>query len=175
MPSSVKSHPVRRLTADALLLCVALMLSYLEALLPIVPLPGVRLGLAQLVVTIAYFRLGRADAAVISAVRVALMALLFGSVTSLYFSACGALLAYLGLYLGDRLLRRHCSYIGLGVLCAALHNVGQCLAAATLFGIGVLLAYLPVLLTVACVTGALGGVLVCAIADRIPAPKGGAV
>ena len=63
MPSSVKSHPVRRLTADALLLCVALMLSYLEALLPIVPLPGVRLGLAQSVVTIAYFRLGRADAA----------------------------------------------------------------------------------------------------------------
>jgi heptaprenyl diphosphate synthase len=151
------------------------MLSYLEALLPIVPLPGVRLGLAQSVVTIAYFRLGRADAAAISAVRVALMALLFGSVTSLYFSACGALLAYLGLCLGDRLLRKHCSYVGLGVLCAALHNVGQCAAAATLFGSGVLLAYLPILLAVACAMGALGGAVVCAVIGRIPAPKGGAV
>ncbi|MBO5898938.1 MAG: Gx transporter family protein [Clostridia bacterium] len=175
MPSSVKSYPVRRLTTDALLLCVALMLSYLEALLPIVPLPGVRLGLAQSVVTVAYFRLGRTDAAVISAARVALMALLFGSVTSLYFSACGALLSYLGLYLGDRLLRKRCSYIGLGVLCAALHNVGQCVAAATLFGGGLLLTYLPALLVVACAMGALGGVIVCALIGRIPAPKGGTV
>lgn len=173
MPSLVKGNLTRRLTTDALLLCVALMLSYLEAIIPIVPLPGMRLGLAQSVVTLAYFRIGRSDAAILSAMRVVLMSLLFGSVTSLYFSAAGALLAFFGLWLGERLLCKRCSYIGLGVLCAALHNVGQCLAAATLFGHGLLITYLPALLAVACVTGAIGGALVCAVIDRIPIRKGG--
>ncbi len=176
MPSSVKRTLTHRLSTDALLLCVALMLSYLEAILPlqaVVPLPGFRPGLAQSVVTVVYFRVGRTDAAAVSAVRVLLMSLLFGSVTSLYFSACGALLAFLGLWLGERLLCQRCSYIGLGVLCAALHNVGQCAAAATLFGGGVLVSYLPVLLVAACPLGAVGGALVCAVIDRIPIRKGG--
>lgn len=176
MPSLAKPNLTRRLCTDALLLCVALMLSYLEAILPLqvlIPLPGFRLGLAQSVVTIVYFRIGRTDAAVVSGVRVALMSLLFGSVTSLWFSACGALLSFAGLWLGERLLSKACSYVGLGVLCAALHNIGQCIAAAVLFGHGVLLAYLPVLLVAACIFGAIGGLLVCAVIGRIPDRKGG--
>jgi heptaprenyl diphosphate synthase len=165
-----------RLVNDALLLCAALMLSYLEAILPlgaIIPLPGFRLGLAQLVVTLAFFRVGRTDAAVISAARVAIMGVLFGNAGSLWFSLCGAILSYLGLCAGYAWLRRRCSYIGLGVLCAALHNTGQALAAATMFGAGILLSYLPILLVAAIPFGALGGVILNLALPRISSIQGG--
>ena len=172
MPFSVNGrHPATRLCTDALLLCAALMLSYVEALLPVsalLPLPGFRLGLAQLLVTFAYFHVGRADAAAISALRVLIMSVLFGSVTSLYFSALGALLALGGLWLGEHLMHRFCSYIGLGALCAVLHNLGQALAAATLFGAPLLLSYLPVLLMGGTLLGGVGGAILNRIVSRWP-------
>ena len=176
MPSSDK-RLVRRLCTDAMLLGVALMLSYVEAILPLgalIPLPGFRLGLAQTVVTLTFFLVGKSDAAMVSGVRVLVMGLLFGNAGSVWFSVCGAALAYLGLWLGHLLLRRRCSYIGLGVLCAALHNAGQCLAAAAMFGSGVLLSYLPVLLIASVIFGAIGGLLLNLLVPRLSRRSGGA-
>ena len=175
MPSSDDRRLTRRLCLDALLLTVALMLSYLEAILPsplVLPLPGVRPGLAHLVVTLAFFRVGRADAAAISAARVLVMGLLFGNASSFLFSLCGSLLAYGGLWIGHLLLSKRCSYIGLGALCAALHNLGQLTAAARLYGSGVFLSYLPVLLLTAALFGSLGGLLLNLLDTRI---KGGRI
>ncbi|MBR0442786.1 MAG: Gx transporter family protein [Clostridia bacterium] len=177
MPSLANRSLTRRMCVDALMLCVALMLSYLEAILPVhlvLPLPGFRFGWAQLAVTLTFFRVGKTDAAVISLARVLIMGLLFGSATTVYFSLCGSLLAYAGLWLGQLLLRSHCSFIGLGVLCAAMHNAGQLIAAATLFGHGIVMAYLPVLLVCSVVFGGLGGWVLNACCDRIPLFKGGA-
>ena len=177
MPLSANRAFTHRLCADALMLCVALMLSYLEAILPVhlvLPLPGFRFGWAQLAVTLTFFRVGRTDAAVVSLARVLIMGLLFGSATTIYFSLCGSLLAYIGLWIGYAALRTRCSFIGLGVLCAALHNIGQLAAAATLFGNGIVMAYLPVLLLSSIVFGSLGGWVLNLSADRIPLFKGGA-
>ena len=177
MPSLANKTLTRRLCADALLLCVALMLSYLEVILPVhfvLPLPGFRFGWAQLAVTLTFFRVGKADAAIVSFARVLIMGLLFGSATTIYFSLCGSWLAYLGLWIGHAALRARCSFIGLGVLCAGLHNAGQLIAAATLFGSGIVMAYLPVLLVCSIVFGGLGGWVLNLSADRIPLFKGGA-
>ncbi|MBQ7318654.1 MAG: Gx transporter family protein [Clostridia bacterium] len=160
---------VRHLCLCAMLLGVALLLSYLEHLLPwelLLPLPGIRPGWAQLAVTVTYFFVGRRSAALLSATRVVIMALLFGSAMSFCFAACGAVLAFVGLLVGERLHRR-CSYLGLGVLCATLHNVGQALAASVFFGATVILSYLPVLLLGGVLTGALGGVLLNLCAARL--------
>lgn len=176
MPSLAKRDITRRLCIDALLLCVALMLSYLEAILPlhlILPLPGFRFGWAQLAVTLVFFRAGKTDAAAVSLLRVLITGLLFGSATTVYFSLCGSLLAYVGLWIGHLALRACCSYIGLGMLCAALHNIGQLIAAATLFGSGIVMAYLPVLLLSSIVFGGLGGVVLNVCADRIPTARAG--
>jgi heptaprenyl diphosphate synthase len=176
MPSLAKATLTRRLCADALMLCAALMLSYLEAILPIhliLPLPGFRFGWTQLAVTLVFFRVGRADAALVSLSRVLIMGLLFGSATTLYFSLCGAVLSYVGLWIGHIALRTRCSFIGLGVLCAALHNAGQLVAAATLFGSGIVMAYLPVLLLSSIVFGGLGGWVLNVCADRISVFQGG--
>lgn len=167
MASRVNVH---RLCLDAMLLGIALLLSYLEAILPLMawlPLPGFKLGLANILVTLVFVVLSPWDAAIISLARISLMGLLFGNVTSLTFSLCGGLLSYLGLWLLVRLGRRHFSMTGVSVGCAALHNLGQLLAAALWFGTDVILSYLPMLLIAALLFGCVTGQLLYLILPRV--------
>ena len=161
MSISLRDERTRRVVLDAMLVALAMMLSYLEVLLPLelwIPLPGFRLGLANLLVTVAFVLISPMDAAVISSVRILLMGLLFGTVTSLYFSAMGGLLAYLVLLILSRVGKR-CSFFGASILCAAAHNCGQLLAAGTLFGSSLIVSYLPFLLVAALVCGGAVGLL----------------
>ncbi len=158
---SSRADRLRRLCICGISVTAAMMLSYLESLLPLqllLPLPGFKPGLANTVTVMLFAAFSRRDAAVVSAVRILLMGLLFGSPVSLFFSACGGLLAFLSLLLAARLLRG-CSHVGVCVLCAAAHNLGQLLAASILFGAGILLSYLPLLLIAATVSGTLTGLL----------------
>lgn len=144
-----------------MMVAAAMMLSYLEFLLPLnlmLPLPGFRLGLANLIVTLVFFRISPIDAGVISAIRILLTALLFGSATSLWFSALGGLLAYLSMVVCKYLLPK-ASFFGISVLAAACHNCGQILAAATLFGGAIIRSYLPALLFASVVYGGIVGTL----------------
>ncbi len=157
--SIMSQDKTRRLCLDAMLLCVALMLSYIESMIPtFLPLPGFRLGLANLVVTVAFCLYTPLDAAVISLMRILVMGILFGSVTSLWFSFMGGLLAFFTLLLLAKIGRR-ISFIGLSVICAVAHNVGQLLAAVVLFGSSVILSYLPYLLFAAVLFGGVVGAL----------------
>lgn len=154
---------VRRLCFDAAFLCVALMLSYAESLLPInliLPLPGFRLGLANVVVTVAFFCMGYADAAIISAAKIFINALLFGNAVSILFSSAGGVLAFAGLLIFGVLLKNRLSYIGLSVACAALHNFGQILCAMLIFGTEVILTYLPALLLASVFFGTATGFII---------------
>ena len=164
----------RRLCIDAMLLGTALLLSYLEAILPLtlwIPLPGFKLGLCNIVITVAFAALSPRDAAAISFCRILLMGLLFGNAMSLLFSLCGGLLAYGGLWLFARAGKRCFSMIGVSVGCAALHNIGQLLAAASLFGIDVILGYLPLLLLAALIFGTVTGVILEMFLPRFEAVK----
>ncbi len=161
MSTSLRADRIRRICTDALLVACAMMLSYVEVLLPLqllVPLPGFKLGLANTVTVLAFVLVSRRDAAVILSLRILLMSLLFGTVTSFFFSAMGGLLSFLALLLAERLLRG-CSFLGVSVLSAAAHNLGQLLAACCFFGSGILLSYLPVLLLAAALCGSLTGIL----------------
>ena len=151
----------RMICLCAVFTATAMMLSYLEALLPltpVIPLPGFKLGLANTVTVLVFALISPRAAAAVSALRILLMGLLFGSAVSLFFSAAGGLLSFAALLLASRLLRR-CSYLGISVLCAAAHNLGQLLAAACLFGREIFLSYLPVLLLAALLSGGLTGIL----------------
>ena len=161
---------VVRLCRDAAFLCAALAFSYLETLFPLsllIPLPGVKLGLANVLVTAVFFWYSPVDAGVVSALRVAMAALLFGTVTSFFFSAMGALCAYAVLWLCRFVFCRFCSYIGISVLAAAAHQTGQITAACILFRSAAPQAYLPVLFCVAAVTGAVTGLLLNLMAPRL--------
>lgn len=164
-----RDNRTRRVVLCAILTALAMMLSYLEVLLPItllIPIPGFRLGLANLVVLVAFVSLSKPDAAVISAVRIILMSLLFGTVTSFLFSAMGGILSYLMLLLLSRVGRKF-SFFGVSILSAAAHNCGQILAAALLFDTSVILAYLPVLLIASVIFGGAVGILLNLLLPRL--------
>ena len=152
-----------------LLIALALILSYLESLVPMsIAVPGVKLGLPNLVIVFALYRLRPGAAAAISLLRVALVALLFGSVLSLAYSAAGAVCSFLVMLLMKRTGRFGCT--GVSVAGAVAHNLAQVAAAALLLETGALAWYLPVL----CLTGTLAGVciglLAALLVKRIPEP-----
>lgn len=169
MTTSSRADRTRRLCVDAIFVAGAMILSYLEFLLPlgaIVPLPGFRLGLANILVLLSFCLCSPIDAAVISATRILLSALLFGSVTSLWFSAMGGCFSFLALLFAAHFLKK-CSFVGASVLSAAAHNCGQIAAAMILFGADLATTYLPLLLLASIVYGGITGALLNLLIVRV--------
>lgn len=148
----------RRLTLCAVLVAMAMALSYMERFIPLnlaVPLPGVKLGLANVVTLLALYFLDIPAAATVLILRCVLNTPFSGSVTALVFSLTGGLLALGVMALGRRI--PFISVYGVSILGAAAHNIGQILAASLIFGSAYVIAYLPFLLLVALVTGFITG------------------
>jgi heptaprenyl diphosphate synthase len=163
------SASVRRLTRDAVLTALALALSVAEGLVPVAilfPLPGLRLGLANLVTVYALCRVGKRDALLILVTRCFLGSLLGGNLSALAFSLTGGLLAYLVMLL---LLRfPGLSLFGVSIGGAAAHNTGQILAAIAVLGSTAPLLYLPPLLLASLATGAVTGAVSILLVRRVP-------
>ena len=96
------------------------------------------------------------------------MGLLFGSATSLYFSALGGVLSFLVLLLMSWIGKK-CSFFGVSVLSAAAHNAGQIIAAVTLFGTSLISSYLPALLLASVIYGGIVGLLLNLLVPRLQA------
>ena len=144
----------RSLTLCAMLLSLALVLSYVESFFPlqlVVPLPGVKLGLANIVSLVALYLLGAKQAYAILALRCVLASAFGGGITSLIFSFTGGTLSMLIMALCCRL--PFLSVYGVSILGAAAHNVGQICAAMLLMHSVYIGAYLPWLLAVGLLTG----------------------
>ncbi len=169
MSISSQDKRIRRMTLDAMLVSFAMLLSFLESILPLqllIPIPGMKLGLSNVVVMIAFCLLSPWEAAIVSSVRILCMALLFGTVTSFAFSAMGGLLSFLALLLASKLLKKS-SYLGVSVLSAAAHNTGQILVASLLFDPSLLISYLPLLLLASVLYGGALGCLMNALMPRL--------
>ena len=161
--SSVERKLTRRVAADAVFLVLALALSYIEVVIPfgaILPLPGFKLGLANILVMILVWRVSAADGAVVSFLRVVIMGLLFGTPISMFFSAGGALLSFLTQLLLKRFSGNAISFIGVSVLSASAHNVGQLICAGAVFDFRVVITYLPLVLVASVIFGTISGILV---------------
>ena len=152
-----------------LITALALVLSYLESLLPPLGVPGVKLGLPNLAVVFALYRLGFRDACVISLVRVALVALLFGNGASLAYSMAGAVLslALMGLLWKTGKF----SSIGVSVAGGVAHNAGQILVAMAMLETSRLAWYLPVLWISGVITGVVIGIVSGVLVKRVPEQK----
>ena len=148
----------RELTLCAVLAALALALSYMESFFPlalIVPLPGVKLGLANIVTVFALYQLGAAPALCILVARCLLGSLFAGYAAALLCSLLGGVLAMLVMMALTRL--RGLSVYGVSIGGAAAHNIGQMAAALITLGNTAVLGYLPFLLAVSLFTGALTG------------------
>ena len=148
----------KELTLCAMLAALALALSWIENLFPpLLPLPGVKLGLANIVTVFALYALGGAYAFAILLVRVLLGAMFAGNASALLYSLLGGLSALAAMLVLHRAKRL--SVYGVSVGGAAAHNCGQVAAAVLTLGSGAALAYLPVLLVVSIFSGALTGLI----------------
>ena len=164
----------KRLCGAALFTVLAAVAGLLESFVPlelILPLPGVKLGLANIFVAAAFVTLGKGYAFGVLLARTLLIFLFSGNPYALLLSLAGGTLSFVGLLVFVPLVGKVFTYIAVFAACAALHGIGQCLAAYVFIG-SPIFAYLP-LLGIACtLTGALCGLLMNVFAESPFFPKG---
>ena len=162
----------KRIVTDAVLAAVALVLFVIEAQIPpLVPIPGVKLGLANIVTVWALMRIGAPDALGITLVRISLGSIFTGTVQSFIFSLSGGLLAFAAIFLLRKALNEK-QIFGAGVIGAIFHNAGQLAAAAITYGTASVLVWSPVLILSGIVTGLFTGIVAQLLARKIPKSVG---
>lgn len=154
MQSQIK---MREITVCALLSSLALILSYLEFLLPLpVPIPGIKLGIANLAVMVAMYKLSNRYALTVNLVRILIAGLLFNGVFGAFYALAGALLSFTvmcGLKYSDKF-----SIVGVSMAGSVAHNLGQLMLASFIMSTPHLFYYFPVLLFSGMLTGILLGI-----------------
>ncbi len=156
----------KKLTLMALTTALAMILSFVESQIPaFVAVPGVKMGLANIAVVFALYKLGWKEAALISLIRVVLVSLLFGSIASMFYSLAGAVLSLAGM----GLLKRSGKFteIVVSVAGGVLHNIGQIAMASILLETDALKYYLPFLLVSGILAGVVIGVVSAVMVKRV--------
>lgn len=148
----------KKLTAMGILTAVALILFTVEAQIPSLTIPGIKLGLANIVTLVALLFLGRKSAGLILAARIFLGSLFAGSFSTILFSAAGGLLCYIVMSLLINRLPKKQLWV-ISILGAMAHNLGQLLMAAVVLRSLAVFAYGPILLVSAIITGAFTGIV----------------
>lgn len=157
----------RRIARLSVLLCLALLMSYIEHITAFdVGVPGVKPGFANVVVLFALYRYGGASAFTVNLCRVLLSALLFGNAISLMYGLCGGICSLLLMLLLKRL--DFFGVVGVSVAGAACHNMAQLSVAALLGGSAYVFSYAPVLLVAGTVFGVVTGLLCTVILKKMP-------
>ena len=148
-----------------IMVALAFVFSYFESLIPFsVGIPGVKLGLANLVVVVALYIMKPSQAFSISLIRILLTSLTFGNITvSLPYSLCGGLLSFAVMYFAKK---TKLSVVGVSMLGGICHNIGQIIVAAIIMETSKIAYYLPVLLVAGLLTGLLLGVVSKTVINR---------
>ena len=151
----------RKLSLIGVLAALAVVLSVLEQFVPVqalLPLPGVKLGIANVVTLTALKYLDFKSALSVLFIRCSIVALLFGNPVSFAMSICGGVFALLSMtFLAKK--ERHFSLFAVSIAGAAFHNIGQVLCACLILKSKYIIGYLPMLLMSSFLTGALIAVL----------------
>ncbi len=148
----------KRVALAGIFVSLALIFSYVESLIPFnFGIPGIKLGLANVVVVTGLYLMKLPDVCLISLIRIFVSGLLFGNMMSLIYSLSGGILSLIVMIF----LRKtgKFSVIGVSIAGAVCHNAGQIAAAILVTGVPVIAYYLPVLIGVGIVTGAVMGII----------------
>ncbi len=155
-----------KLTKYALLVALAMIFSYIEFLIPIpMPVPGIKIGLANLVVVIALYYLGSKDAIIISLTRILLVGITFGNLSMMLYSLAGGLLSVLVMIVAKK--TNAFSVVGVSILGGVFHNIGQLVVATVIIENTKMLYYMPVLVISGAVTGMLIGIVSKSILSKM--------
>lgn len=146
-----------------MMVALAFVFSYIESLIPInIRIPGIKLGLANLVIIVALYTIGTKEAFVLSFVRILLNGLTFGNMASMIYSLGGGMLSLAAMLIAKK--TKLFSVTGVSVIGGVFHNIGQILVAILVLETKSLVYYLPVLilsgLAAGVLIGILGGILI---------------
>ena len=149
-----------------LLTALALIAGYIELLIPMpVGIPGVKPGLANLVVVWALYALGPYEALAVNGMRILLSGFLFGNLSMILYSLAGAAMSFVCMYLAKK--SGAFTILGVSIVGGVTHNVGQLLVAMAVLETKSLIYYGPVLLAPGLVTGAVLGILAGEVEKRV--------
>ena len=149
----------RKIALLALLTAIALTIFIIEAQIPLlVPIAGVKLGLANVITLFTLVTLGRKEAFTVMALRVILGSIFAGSVTSFMYSAAGALVCFVFMTVAAYILKNNMVWF-ISVIGAAGHNIGQIITAVILTKTVQVIWYMPILMISAVITGVFTGLL----------------
>lgn len=161
----MKNSKAKRIALFGIMVALAFTFSYLESLIPFnFGIPGVKLGLANLVVVVALYVMKPGEAFFIAIIRIFLAGLTFGNVYSLAYSLCGGILSFIVMWL---VKRTKLSVIGVSMMGGICHNIGQITVAAIVMETVRIVYYLPVLIGAGLLTGLLLGVISNLIINRL--------
>ena len=156
----------KKLVTLAVTISVAMILSFVESRIPaFVAIPGVKVGLANIAVIFALYKMGWREAIAVSVIRVLLVALLFGSVVSLAYSIAGAVISLSLMILLKKL--GIFTEVAVSVVGGITHNIGQILIAFLLLETSVVFYYLPFLLVSGVIAGIAVGIASALLIKRI--------
>lgn len=147
-------------------LAVALILSYVESLIPFsFGVPGIKLGLPNLVVVLLLYRRSAKEAILVNAARILLSGFLFGNLSAIIYALAGAAFSFAAMLLGKRF--NIFSVIGVSVIGGVFHNIGQVIVAILVVETFSVAFYVPFLMLAGTVTGGLIGVIGMEIMPRL--------
>ena len=160
----MKNDKAKSAALFGVMVALAFTFSYLESLIPFdFGIPGVKLGLANLVVVVALYIMKPQQALAISFVRILLVSLTFGNIYSLAYSLCGGMLSFAVMLVFKK---SKLSVIGVSMLGGICHNIGQIIMAAIVMQTVRIVYYLPVLLVAGLITGMLLGIVSKTVINR---------
>lgn len=157
---------VKKTVTLALLSAIALTIFMVEAQIPaLVPIPGVKLGLANIVTVFTVFALGPGEGAAVLFTRIFLGAIFVGNFSTIFYSAAGGACAIAVTILLKKILTKNQLWVA-GCLGAAAHSIGQMAMAIALTRTPGLIVYLPIMIAVSIVTGLFTGLCAQLLINR---------
>lgn len=163
----MKKNKVKNIAFYGMMIALALIFSYLETFIPInalIPIPGVKLGLANIVVLFALYTMKLRDAFVIAVIRILIAGFLFGNPMTIAYSFVGGMMSLGVMFV---LKKTKLSTVGVSMVGGITHNIGQLIVAVVLTGTSRIAYYLPVLLVAGLITGLLMGIVANLVIDRV--------
>ena len=153
-------------------MCIALsmILSFVESQIPpLMAVPGVKMGLPNIVMVFMLYKIGAKDTAIVSILRVILVGILFGTPLSMIYSLAGATLSLIGMILLKK--TNLFAHVTVSVAGGILHNIGQIATACIVMETAQIAYYLPVLLITGTIAGILIGLTAAMILKRLDKMK----
>ena len=156
----------KKVALYGILIALAMVLSFVETLIPIpLPIPGIKLGLANLVTIAGFYLIGIPGTVCVTILRVVLVGVSFGNPYSMIYGLSGS---FLSLFVMALMKKYHIfSQVGISILGGVFHNVGQLIFAFAIVRTWGVFVYLPTLLTAGCIAGAIIGILGGIMTERL--------